>query len=128
MSLLTPEELRQIQLTAELGMTSTVKIQRRTVGTPTVEANDYGDDEVTYKPATKTTTVKGWLMSKPADMPSDENGQIVTVNTYRLVVPVGTDIRAGDRVTIGSRKFTVIDTTAESTWPALLAVSLRGRE
>lgn len=128
MTLLSPAALRAVQKIAELGMVSTVKIQRRVVGTPTLEANDYGDDEVTYQPATKTTTVKGWLSSKPADMPSEENGAITTVNTYRLFVPVGTDLRPGDKVTVGDRDFTVVDTTAESTWPALLAASLRGRE
>jgi hypothetical protein len=59
-----------------------------------------------------------------------DTGMIVTSNTYRLFVPVGTDIQIGDHVFVGPNPdaYTVSDTTAESTWTALLTCSLRRRE
>lgn len=129
MSLLSAEELLQVQKVAELGMVTTVVIHRRSVTTPTVEANDYGDDEVSFSTTGGgSITVKGWLSSRPVEMPDPSGGALVTTTTYRLFLPVGTPVSPGDQVTVGSREFTVSDTTAESTWPALLTVSLRGRE
>lgn len=121
--LLSSDELLQVQKIAELGMVSTVTILRRT----TVPAgSDEYDDGLTF--VTQSATVKGWLYSKPVPVAVVDAGAIVTVNTYRLFLPVGTTISPGDQVTIGGREFTVSDTTSESTWPALLTVSLRGRE
>jgi hypothetical protein len=55
-------------------------------------------------------------------------GAVITVNTYRVYLPVGTNVRPGDRVVVGSDQYIVSDTTHESTWQPLLACSLRKRE
>ena len=121
--LLTASELSEVQKVAELGMVTPVTIYRRT---PVAPGADYYDDRLTY---VLLRTVNGWLHSQPTPIAGiDADSSIVTTTTFRLFLPVGTDILPGDRVVIGSRQFTVSDTTAESTWPALLAVSLRGGE
>lgn len=104
------------------GMQTPVTIFRRTV---VAAGSDEYDDQLTF---VRTETLNGWLSSTPTPVAEVNAGALVTANTYRLYLPVGTDIQPGDRVTIGARTYTVSDTTAESTWPALLAVSLRGRE
>jgi hypothetical protein len=121
--LLTASELLEVQKVAEEGMTSPVTIYRRTA----VPADsDEFDDELTY--IEQATQVMGWVYSNPTPVAMIDSGALVTVNTYRLYLPVGTDIRPGDRVNVADREFTVTDTTAPSTWPALLNVSLRRRE
>lgn len=121
MTLLSARELRAIQEVAELGMVTPITIYRRTT-----TANAYGDaEQITYP---KVGTAKGWLYSDPTPVAVISGGQVAIVNTYRLYLPIGTDIAGGDRVGVEGRVFTVSDTTAESTWPALLNVSLRGIE
>ena len=114
------------------GFQTNITIYRRSVselGT-TIASNDYGDDEVTFAETTESrkTVVKGWFHSTPTPIQVEEVGALVTVNTYRLFVPVGTDIHDGDRVDVGGDVYTVSDTTAESTWQAMLVCSLRKRD
>lgn len=130
MTLLTDDELGELRTVAEMGMTADVLIYRRQAIAPASSGDDYGDDDIEFDATAETLVrgVKGWLHSEPTPVQETDTGSIVTANTYRLYVPVGTDIRPGDRVVIGTRDFTVSDTTGESTWQALLTVSLRGRE
>lgn len=125
--LLSTSQLESVQSLALRGMTTPVTILRRTVSTPILASDDYGDDEVTYAETreSRRTVVKGWFYSRPTSTIIEDTGQIVTANTYRLYLPVGTDILAGDEVSVGTDTYIVVDTTAESTWPALLNVSLR---
>ena len=119
-------QLSRIQEIGFLGMTSSVSIFRRTTTTDV-----YGDlAEVTFveTAASRRGTIKGWLFSSPTPVQEIDTGAIVTVNTYRLFLPVGTDIEPGDHVHVGADEYTVSDTTRETTWPALLAASLRRRE
>ena len=114
------------------GFQTEIVIERRSVARAgaTVTSNDLGDDVVTFSETTesKRIVVKGWFFSTPTPVQVEEAGSIVTVNTYRLFVPVGTDITDGDRVTVGNAQYAVSDTTAESTWLAMLTCSLRKRD
>lgn len=119
-------ELGSIRKLAQLGMQTDVLIKRY-YNAVHDEHNIYGDDDLDFIPSSIPTeaNVKGWLYSSPSPVISVIGGRIGLVNTYRLYLPVGTQIESGDRVVIGINEFIVSDTTDESTWLPLLAVSLR---
>lgn len=127
--LVPPHVLEQVRLVAEQGMQTTITVRRRSV-TVADSNNDYGDDDVVYTQTHETTyhTLKGWFYSEPTPVQVVDSGALVTVNTYRLFVPVGSDIVEGDEVVAGGQTYVVSDTTAESTWMALLRCSLRKRD
>jgi hypothetical protein len=115
-----------------------ITIYRRIVGTG---STDYGDDNVTYVqigrpwPASEwsSTTVNGLLSQKLTPVQEADSGQIVTVNTYHLSVPLGTDIRTGDQVTSADETgaqtvFIVSDTNADMTLIVWIDCSLRKLE
>lgn len=125
--LLSANELDALRQVALLGMVTPVYVKRRITSDTA-----YGDDDrVTY---TLVATTGGWFFSRPTPVADVDTGALITVNTYRLFVPVGTDILAGDEVSTDSDPsdsdvvYTVTDTTFESTWLPLLTCSLRKRE
>jgi hypothetical protein len=117
MSLVSPGAMAALRSTAELGMVTPVLIY------DLVTEETATGSELTYE--VRSSTVNGWLYSTPSPVISLVSGAQALVNTYRLFLPVGTDIETGDRCEIGGNLFTVSDTTAESTWNPLLTVSLR---
>lgn len=122
------KEMSYIRSLAEIGMQSDVIIQKRTPITDESDpANIFGDDGVTHVEVVPASGVliKGWLYSTVSPTITVVGGKMALVNTYRLFLPVGTDIESGDHVVIGGNEFIVSDTTAESTWLPLLNVSLR---
>lgn len=126
--LLTDSQLAAIQKTAMLGFQTDVTILRSDPSAGLELTDDpYGSSFGTPEavPPPYGQTIKGWLHSTPTPVATIDSGQEITVNTYRLWLPVGTDIRPRDRVQIGSNTYVVSDTTADSTWPALLSCSLR---
>jgi hypothetical protein len=130
--LLTQNQLNQIRGLAMLGMVTPITIERRAEG-PIPTGGDYGDDFLAYNITTETrrTKVQGWFYSTPTPQQDVDTGMVVTSNTYRLFVPVGTDIKVGDHVHVDTNPiddYTVSDTTAEGTWLPLLTCSLRKRE
>jgi hypothetical protein len=129
--LLTDNQMARLRDIALLGMVTPITIERRSEGAIPA-GGDYGDDFLTYTEtsASRRQTVKGWFFSSPTPMQDVDTGAIVTSNTYRLFLPVGTDINIGDHVFVGTAPdaYTVSDTTAESTWLPLLTCSLRRRE
>lgn len=129
--LLTDNQLQRVRDVALLGMVTPITIEKRAEGT-IPSGGDYGDDFLTYTETTasRRQVVKGWFFSTPTPMQDVDTGAIVTSNTYRLFLPVGTDINIGDHVFVGPNPdaYTVSDTTAESTWLPLLTCSLRRRE
>jgi hypothetical protein len=131
MALLTQGQLAAVRRAAVLGMTTPIVIERRSEGA-IPSGGDYGDDflEFTETTESRRTSVLGWFYSTPTPMQDVDTGVVVTSNTYRLYLPVGTDIDVGDHVFVGSNPdaYTVSDTTRESTWGALLEVSMRRRE
>ena len=132
-ALVPPGQLAAIQKLAERGMQTPITIKRRSVQTlgQTIVENDLGDDVITYTETKNDGLVRkamGWFWSTPTVVQEEDAGSLVTVNTYRLYVPVGTDMLPGDHVTVGAEEYVVSDTTAESTWKAVLRCSLRRRE
>jgi hypothetical protein len=130
--LLTDRQMERVRDMALLGMVTPVTIERRAEG-PIPTGGDYGDDFITYTMTSETRrqVVKGWFNSTPTPVQVVDTGQIVTVNTYRLYLPVGTDIKSGDHVHVATNPiddYTVSDTTAEGTWLPLLTCSLRKKE
>jgi len=117
---ISPSEIAALQGIAELQMTTPVVVMRETI----IEGAE-GDDVSVY------ATVgfpSGWLSSRTTPVITIVGGIQALVNTYRLYLPVGTDIESGDQAIIESRTFTVSDTTAESTLQPMLEVSLRRAE
>lgn len=127
----TDNQMKRIRDVALLGMITPIVIERRDAAAPPA-GGDYGDDFLSYTQtsASRRQTVKGWFFSTPTPMQDVDTGAIVTSNTYRLFVPVGTDINIGDHIFVGTAPdaYTVSDTTAESSWLPLLTCSLRRRE
>lgn len=126
---LTDNQLQRVRDMALLGMITPIVIERRSEGAIPA-GGDYGDDFLAYTQTTETrrTEVNGWFYSTPTPLQEVDTGMIVTVNTYRLFLPVGTDVLVGDLVMVGSDEYTVSDTTAEGTWLPLLTCTLRKRE
>ena len=110
-------------------MVTTVSIERRSEAAPPA-GDDYGYDFLSFTETSesRTTTVKGWFYSRPAQVQDVDTGAVVTINTYRLLLPVGTDIAVGDRVTAGIDVYIVSDTDAENTWNPMLTCNLRRSE
>jgi hypothetical protein len=127
--LLTDKQMQSIRGLALLGMVTRITIERQGETTPPVDG-DYGDDFLSYTQTTESrfTEVKGWFYSTPTRELEVDTGAVVTANTYRLFLPVGTDVLPGDRVHVGNEDYTVTDTTAEGTWLPLLTCNLRKRE
>lgn len=117
--LVSDSEMAALRSLGLQGMQTSVSIERRT----TVTTAD-GQESAW----TALSTVDGWLHSEPTPLQTIVSGEITTVNTYRLFLPVGTDILPGDHAVIGDKTFLVSDTTAESTWQPMLRVSLRFAE
>ena len=130
--LLTPKQLTAVQAVALRGMQTPITILRRAQVAASGPGSDYGDDELTYTETSESrrTEVMGWFRSTPTPVQTVDTGAIITVNTYRLLVPVGTDILPGDEAQVDGdpNTYTVSDTTAESNWLPYLQCSLRKRE
>jgi len=128
-SFLTTKQMERVRDVALLGMITPVTIERRTAVAPPA-GGDYGDDFLSYPTTNESRrqTVKGWFYSTPTPTQEVDSGAVVTVNTYRLFLPVGTDVLPGDHVHVGIDDYTVSDTTGEGTWLPLLTCSLRKRE
>ena len=86
------------------------------------DANTYGDDGETW---TYAETVSGWVFSVPTPAIEVYAGRMGLLNTYRLFLPVGTEIESGDRVVAEGGNYVVSDTVKESTWLPILRCSLR---
>lgn len=114
--MLSDNELGALREVAESAMVTPVTILRLTT------SQGLEGDVSSYA---AVATVLGNLYSEPAPVLSEIGGVQAIVNTYRLFVPVGTDIRVADHVMIGSKTFTVSDTNVETTWTTQLRCSLR---
>lgn len=118
--LLKDSQMKEIQFHAQAGMKTPVTIKRSVV-----TSNELGDDNVGSLETVVET--RCWLHSTPTAEPTLDGG-IVTANTYRMNLPVGTDVLPRDHVFINDTEYVVTDTTADETWPAMLNCSLRLRE
>lgn len=122
-SLLSLSQLRGIQKLGELGMNQVVEIYRKSdqAKDPT---DPYGDDVVVY--ATAPIKVMGWLVTKPTERLDLGEGQVRTISTHQVRVPVGTAVLPGDRVRVVGEEFIVTDATNEQSWPEWTIAYLRG--
>lgn len=131
--LFSAHELTALQQFPLAQMTATVVIKRPKFqdGSLTTNDNDWGS-ELSYAAADLTViaTVKGWLYSTPESRADEDAGAIVTSDLYRMYVPIGTAILPKDQIEVGAGPdiYEAVDTTAASTWPALLNVSMRRRK
>ena len=127
-ALMKPSEVASIGKLGLLGMASDVIIKK---AVPTSNSSDpnnvYGDDAQTFVEETSYTgvTVQGWLSHKNSPVIGETGGKMAIWMTYKLYLPVGTDVVSGDRVSIGGQDYIVSDTTAGHTWLPWLSVSLR---
>jgi len=129
--LLTDQNIVELRKLAMMGMQTPITIKRMSVvDTSSTPSTDYGDDEVAYSETTESriSTLKGWFFSVPQTVIETDTGQVVSSNVYRVFLPVGTNIAAGDEVVVGSETYKVIDTNQEATWLPLLRCNLRKRE
>lgn len=117
--LVSASEMAALGELAGMGMQAPVAIWART----TEQTENGQRDTWTY-----ARTVDGWINSTPTPVITLVSGEMATVNTYRLFLPLGTAILPGDHAIIGGQTFIVSDTTVESTWQAMLRVSLRFAE
>lgn len=120
MTLISDEELAAIQEVAESGMKTLVSIYH---GAVTRTANG---QELTY-PDTPDVTVYGWLteMTPQSSKLNVIDGQTAISETHRLMLPVGTDCRSGDKIVIGAHAYTAQHTNDGDTYPAALVCYLR---
>ena len=127
-TLVTDNQMAALRGLAELGMQTTVAIYSRSEGD--IQAHDYGDDYLDYDQTNESRRleVKGWFYHTGGQGQDPDTGAIVTTSEYRLFLPVGTVIAAGDRVVVGGDEYTVQDTDAENTWLPMLTCELEKRE
>jgi hypothetical protein len=128
LKLLSFQQMEGVRRVAEMTMTTPLTIMRRD-GSDSLDP--YGDpygSSVSFADVTPVGGCLGWLHSTPTPVATVDAGALITVNTYRLYVSHEADIRPGDHVVINSNTYVVSDTTADETWPALLACTLRLRE
>ena len=125
--LVTDGQVAALRSVAERGLKDDVTIFKRTRVTDENDPNNvYGDDYETW--VESSTTVKGWLFSSPTPTIETMDGRMALLNTYRLFLPVGTDVSSGDRVSCNGHDFIVSDLVNESTWLPVLRCSLRKAE
>ena len=101
MTLLSSAQITAMRATADLALPDTVVISRRTVA-----SDGAGGWSETWATA---ATVAGRLQPK-YQISGSENvaaGQIQAVAQWVATLPAGTDLRAGDRVTVAGRTFEV---------------------
>jgi hypothetical protein len=127
-----PSQMNAIaKFVSRLGMIDDIEVRRRTPNVdPAAPANAYGDDSIDFVPTqdSRRHWVKGWVYSTPATVQEVDSGAIITVNTYVLRVPIGTDILAGDEVFLDPDTYTVSSINDENTWKVLIDCNLRKRE
>ena len=118
--LISDAELAALRGFAESGMTVSVAIYH---GVTTVT-----DDGQTWGyPATPDLTVLGWNYEITSNSMTLSNISGVTTlsELHRLMLPVGTDCRSGDKVVLNGESFVVQHTNADDTYPMSMLVLMR---
>jgi hypothetical protein len=120
MTLISSTEMAALRGFAESGMQTTVSAYHQIT-----TAGDSG--RTTSYPATPDVTVLGWIIevtSQGATL-GPVAGEVGIVETHRLLVPYGTDIRSGDKVTSGASVFQVQHTSAENTYQPYFEIAMK---
>jgi len=132
--LVTDNQMMALQRTAESSYRVPVTIKR-----PVFSSDDLGDDAFDAEPETidqpqavlRDGVLYGYLrQTTGATVGSVDLGQIVTMSTYELALPVGTDVLPRDVAEVTTRgrivhDFFIQDVQDDETWPALLNCILR---
>lgn len=84
--------------------------------------NPYGDDSLDYEPV--TDSVKGWFISTLTRTLDSTGGMTVAADNDQLRLPVGTRVDTGDQVTFNGNTWTVVDSSNDETWPAMLKLQI----
>lgn len=118
--LISPAELASLQDIAESGMQTAISIYHGA-------ARQTDDGNEWYWPDTPDLVVNGWLYEiSPAGQTIDVyNGGAGLLENHRLMLPVGTDCREGDKVKAGSTFYIVQHTNSDDTYPTSLTLNLR---
>jgi hypothetical protein len=126
--LISVRQMGAISALAEKGMITTVEIFRRSGVVPSA-SDDYGDNvEYDETNPSRRGKVQGWLRTVPASQAGIDAGAVVTDTMWELRVPSGTDIQAGDDVTIKTVKYTVVSSDTDNTYLPYIKCNLRTRE
>lgn len=120
MTLVSDAEMAALRAVAESGMVATVSIYHL------VTTAGEGGRTAAY-PATPDATLQGWITElTAAGVQARVNaGEVGSLETHRLLVAAGSDIRNGDKITQGTSVFIVQATTAENTYQPYLAAYMR---
>jgi hypothetical protein len=119
MALLSDSELAGIQALGISGMTDSVEIYPQTYDSGLDTGDDPFGSSFSHASTPSTTTV-GWLVGRWSDVRGVAAGDIDTTTPYRLRLPVGTTVAAGDDVVINANRYHVIDVGDDQTWPEWL--------
>lgn len=117
--LLTASQLAAIRELGELGMSTTVTVQRY-LGSEGYDADEHpfgADDDATEQFEDPGTETVGWLRSNMGRDFDEDGSRVVAIHDFTLRVPVGTVIDSRDRVVIEGVNYTVMETNTEDTWP-----------
>lgn len=121
MSLLTNAQLVSIQAMGQQGMTDTVQIYAVTIDE---DSDAYGSKHSWS--ATATATTVGWLVGLWSSNRTQGAGDLDTTTTFHLRLPVGTNVKTGDKAVVRGGTYVIVDVGDDQTWPEwLLAVCLR---
>lgn len=114
-------DLTGLQGIANSFMRTPVTIRHRAA--PAKDASDpTGDNTVAYDIV--ETMTYGWFVDKGTMSFSADGSMSVTTDEPTLRVPVGTVIGPRDKVLIGANWWTVVDASADDTWPVFTKVQL----
>lgn len=119
--LLSTSQLTALRSVVRSGMVTPVTILKRTVAD-----SPFSDDDAESFP--EGETVDGWLRDVPTGTIDVVSGIMATPGTYRLFLPLGTDVTNGDRVRVGDNIYVVQDTNDESTYKVTLRLTLNRAE
>lgn len=117
--LVSEAEIENLRDYALSGMQSEIQIFWKSSG-----SNDYSDDQENFA-STPDLTVMGWFRNAPNIALNEDFAALQQVDDGRLFLPVGTKLDRGDKVVVAGGAWTVVDTSAESTYKVLLRVLLR---
>lgn len=119
MVLITPSEMAAIQAIGLSGMQSTAIILTRAI----VQTDD-GQENVW---ATSSLDIPCWVreVTSPGRDLGSIAGAVNLVEEFLIRVPVGTEVRSGDRIVVGETTYDVQHSNNEDTYPDWLQCSCR---
>ncbi|HET9613593.1 MAG TPA: hypothetical protein VFP22_02175 [Candidatus Limnocylindrales bacterium] len=86
-------------------------------------SNPYGDDTLDFEP--ETTVALGWVVSNLTKSVTEDGALASVAETNNVRFAVGTRVDVGDELTIQGNVWTVVDTSSDDTWPAMLKASIQ---